>query len=90
MSTWAEEALKVWAAKRLDVPVETVLSVRFEHEPAFAYSSVTFEPESNNCVVQIAGYGSRYIDNGGIEGIPALIQEVLDAYLPPEAQAMLP
>lgn len=89
--TWAEDALKAWAAKRLEVPVETVESVRFEHEPAYAYSSWTWEPESDNAYVKIIGERhERTIGGCGAEDIPRILQEALEAYLPPEAQAVLP
>lgn len=40
----AENLTKLWAAKRLDVPVSKIESVEFVDEPEYRYSSWTIEP----------------------------------------------
>ena len=75
----AERMIKVWAAKRLEIMPEQVISVRFEHEEGFAYSEYTWEPESNGAVVKTY-QGDRYISvSNGIEGFQDLLAEIIEA-----------
>lgn len=91
----AEELLRRWAAKKLEIPVEQVVSVTFEHEDGWTDdSSGTGWPESNTAVVTLdrtirAPYwvvpmrvGERVVRFGvigGIERLPELLAEIVDA-----------
>jgi hypothetical protein len=78
-----EEQLKKWAAKRLDVPVEEVLSVTFRHEDGWGNDSGTWWPEENTAVIKLKGKGTkprtREFATDGYESIPELLKEILES-----------
>lgn len=79
----ATEMLRRWAAHKLDVPVEVVLEVTFEHEDGYSNESGTWWPEENTAVVTLAGKNGRKIRSefslpGGVDEIPALLAEIVE------------
>lgn len=90
-----EEMLAHWAAKRLNVRREEVISVEFEHEEGWVNDSGTAWPETNIAIVRLARtttegkrrrstLGSFSID--GIENLPALLKEILDVSEPSKGE----
>lgn len=83
----AEDLLRHWAAGKLDVPVEEVLSVTFRHEDGYGNDSGTYWPEENYAIVSLSnvarGKSSRprrhELSIDGIEGLTGFIREVLEA-----------
>lgn len=75
----AEELLARWAAARLGVPRESVGSVTFRHEDGwFDSDSGTDWPAVNQAVVWVAGEAtSRAIEVDDLEGLPALLAEIM-------------
>lgn len=71
----ADDLTRIWAARRLDVPVEKIESVEFVDEPECRYSSWTIEPATQGANVHFTephdfgiGYGPetwKWIDTTG-------------------------
>lgn len=77
MSVSVEELLCRWAAAKLDVPRDEVVSVAFRHEDGWSDDgSGTHWPEENTAVVKMTS-SDREIPIDGLEGLPGLIREIL-------------
>lgn len=84
----AEEMIKVWAARKLNVDVDSIEAVEFKHEDSFVNDSGTWWPEENDAVVTIAFEGKNGQTHRkkrviplpeGIEGFQSILQEILEA-----------
>jgi hypothetical protein len=84
----AEMMIKIWASKKIDVPVERIESVWFDHQEGFCNESGTWWPEENTATVQYWFEGKKgrkhnrkreiYMPEG-VEGFQKLLQAILDA-----------
>lgn len=85
MTVVVAELLARWAAGKLDVDRGDVLGVEFEHEDGWSNDSGTHWPEQNKAVVTLrpavlrAAPHKREIEVGGMDEIPALLLEIVEA-----------
>jgi hypothetical protein len=77
----AEEMLRRWAAARLEVSVEDVEGVHFDHQDGWEdENSGTYWPEENYAVVLLRSQGERKFSVAeGLEGLPGLLHEIVEA-----------
>lgn len=78
----AEDQQRLWAARRLLLPVDQVVSVKFEHTDEHWYSEITCDPSSDEAVVQVTNPVTGVIETKWIDltDVPfgELIREILE------------
>jgi hypothetical protein len=79
-----EDALRAWAAQRLDIPVSDISNVEFEETDEYWYSDITCDPATKGATVwltpeatQRTWVGTMWIDLDGLD-FGELIREILD------------
>lgn len=82
MTKSLDEVARIWAARRLKLPVERVVEVHFEASDGYYYSELTNEDAHAVAHVKITGYGrsprTRYKELKLLDDFTIVLNELVE------------